>query len=498
MYLLAPAKINLHLRVGRRRDDGFHPLLSWMVTVGLFDSLTLEAVPPAEPLGRPGGFGAAPPASSIESTIESLIETGGGVELVICGDGDRPDLPRDGQNLVVRIATAFLNELRRERLSGRSSSDRQIERPAFREEGYPGPDPPTPARAAAAGGKGPTASAGAAQTTAPGTVREDPAGTEDGHTLGGMTADGPAGVGAGAVRGAERSGRSNRRDAEGVEEDARRAPAGAAPGEQPGAVPDGIPGVTRDALASGAARGATRFPPDAARPGAARPATAGAAARLRIELDKRVPIGAGLGGGSSDAAHTLVALDRMLATKWAAEQLSAFAARFGSDTPFFVAAALGRASCACRGRGEVVRPVARPARARRAVIFSPPFALSTRDVYARFDEMGLGFDSALAPAAEPDWDAWAALPARELLGRLVNDLEPAAYSISPDLLALRARLEDAVGRVVRMSGSGSSLFTLFDAGEESVTRAAARAGGELGLAAAAVDVTPGVGPVAVR
>jgi 4-diphosphocytidyl-2-C-methyl-D-erythritol kinase len=217
-----------------------------------------------------------------------------------------------------------------------------------------------------------------------------------------------------------------------------------------------------------------------------------AAVAVRVALDKRVPIGAGLGGGSSDAAHTLVALDRLLSAGWPAQRLAEFAGAFGSDTPFFVAAALGSPSCACRGRGEVIRPVARPA-ARRAVVFSPPFGLSTRDVYARFDEMGLGFDAALEEGAEPDWDAWAKLPVQELLARLVNDLEAAAFSVSGELSRLRAELQRRVGRVVRMSGSGSSLFTLFDAGEGRRAEEAAGTGREMGVAASVVDVTPAAG-----
>src|SRR5204863_9758601 len=100
MRLLAPAKINLHLRVGKRRDDGFHPLLTWMCTVGLFDTLTLEAAPErtATPsAGRAGGHDGAAQGSGIRFEC------------------DRADLPRDEGNLVVRIASAFRAELLAER-----------------------------------------------------------------------------------------------------------------------------------------------------------------------------------------------------------------------------------------------------------------------------------------------------------------------------------------------------------------------------------------------
>ena len=482
MDLLAPAKINLHLRVGRRRDDGFHPLLTWMCTVGLVDSLKLEAVSAA----AQGAAGAAPPAAwragrarPAEAThLEGFADGGAGVELVIRGDGDRPDLPRDGRNLVVRIATAFADEVRRERASRTDPRHRPVgsrAEPAFREEGADGPDAPAAAWAAEREPTGPTASAGAAPR-APGTAGEDPPAHRDGSAADGRAVAGSAGMGAGAVRGAERSGRSHRHE--------DRAPEMRGP---------------HVATHSDAHRDTRRDARDAdqeshAEPGEnsrARPDAESRAAWLRVALDKRVPIGAGLGGGSSDAAHTLVALDRMLAAGWSAGRLSEFSGRFGSDVPFFVHAALGSPSAACRGRGEVVRPVPAPA-ARRAVIFSPPFGLSTRDVYGRFDEMNLGFDEALAPDEEPDWARWAKLPARELLKRLVNDLEPAAFSLSPDLAALRAGLERELGRVVRMSGSGSSLFTLFDESDESAAREAVRVGQAAGAASVMVGVAPGV------
>jgi len=209
-----------------------------------------------------------------------------------------------------------------------------------------------------------------------------------------------------------------------------------------------------------------------------------------VALAKRIPVGAGLGGGSSDAARTLVGLNRLWNAGWAADQLSGFAARFGSDVPFFVVAAFQGPSAACEGRGEIVRPLPTPA-PKWAVLVLPPFGLSTRDVYARFDEMGLGHDDAVA--AGPDLRDWTGRGARELLPRLVNDLEPAAFSASPELAALRSGIERTAGRTVRMSGSGSSLFTLFDAGEADDAAAAARLIGERhAVTAVAVELAPHV------
>ncbi len=174
---------------------------------------------------------------------------------------------------------------------------------------------------------------------------------------------------------------------------------------------------------------------------------------VAVHLAKKVPAGGGLGGGSSDAAHALMAV----ADLWGATDpamLAAVAAGVGSDVPFF----LYGPSSVCRGRGEVVTPVAPPAVAKHAVLVLPNMAVSTPAVYRRFDEMGLGSDT----AGDLGEGAWTSLPAAELMRHLVNDLEPPAFALRPDLGELRSRLERTLGRVVRMSGSGSTLFTLFD------------------------------------
>lgn len=290
MRVLAPAKINLHLRVGPRRQDGFHPLLSWMTTVGLFDTLTFSRL-------------AAGP-QVLPVTLRC----------------DMPGLPCDERNLVVRIASALRNEW-----------------------------------------------------------------------------------------GAD-------------------------------------------------------LPP------------------VQIDLEKRIPVGAGLGGGSSDGAYALMALNRLWRTGRAADVLSAFAARFGSDLSFFVHGP----SSVCKGRGEIVAPVARPS-ARWAVLVLPRLSMPTPDVYRRFDQMNLGRDEDVEN--EPDWNRWTTLASEELLPRLVNDLEPPAFIIAPALGELRATVERILGRPVRMSGSGSSLFTLFDRQPEAHD-AANRIERDLRERAIAVEISP--------
>ena len=271
--LLAPAKLNLHLRVGPPRADGFHPLLSWMCTAGLFDKLTLEP-------------------KKADTSHAALID-------LTC---DWADLPCDQRNLVVRVTSSWAE-----------------------------------------------------------TCRQQNAGRE------------------------------------------------------------------------------------------IRP--------LRARLQKNIPMGAGLGGGSSDGAKALLGANELWRTGGSRQQLAEFAAQFGSDLPFFF---FGPNSV-CRSRGEVVEPIARPT-PRWAMLVLPEIQMPTPDVYRRFDAMSLGRLQDVQQ--EPQWNQWSKLGASELLRHLVNDLEAPAFAIAPQLGELREAIERELGRPVRMSGSGSSLFTLFDEEQE--------------------------------
>jgi 4-diphosphocytidyl-2-C-methyl-D-erythritol kinase len=175
---------------------------------------------------------------------------------------------------------------------------------------------------------------------------------------------------------------------------------------------------------------------------------------VAIHLEKQIPHGGGLGGGSSDAAFTLLALNQFWKLGKSMEQLAADAARLGSDIPFF----LFGPSSICTGRGEVVKPIAAPSRAKWALLILPELSMPTPAVYRQFDAMKLGSDV----ESQADWNQWAALSSQELLPKLVNDLEAPAFAIQPRLASLRASIEETLDQPVRMSGSGSSLFTLYD------------------------------------
>ncbi len=193
-------------------------------------------------------------------------------------------------------------------------------------------------------------------------------------------------------------------------------------------------------------------------------------------LQKRIPAGAGLGGGSSDAAAALVALNEFWRLELSPQKLHALAGELGSDVPFF----LHGASAICMGRGEIITPVSPPARARFAVVMLPPIHVSTPAVYRQFDCDTNAEERRCGKTSQPERpsgavaydlpdrtamqevEAWASMGATDLLPRLVNDLEPAAFEISPRVGVLREAAESLLGRPVRMSGSGSSLFTLYE------------------------------------
>jgi 4-diphosphocytidyl-2-C-methyl-D-erythritol kinase len=155
--------------------------------------------------------------------------------------------------------------------------------------------------------------------------------------------------------------------------------------------------------------------------------------RASVELVKRIPPGAGLGGGSSDAAAIL---------RWAGFDDLEAAARIGADVPFCVVGGRARVGSI----GERVEPL--PFEERTFTLLTPPFGCSTPAVYAAWDELG-------GPAADGP-----------------NDLEPAALRVEPRLAEWRDRLGDATGCTPVLAGSGSTWFVegAFPGDDRVVTR----------------------------
>jgi 4-diphosphocytidyl-2-C-methyl-D-erythritol kinase len=176
---------------------------------------------------------------------------------------------------------------------------------------------------------------------------------------------------------------------------------------------------------------------------------AGIAPNVRITIDKRLPVGAGLGGGSGNAAGTLAALARFWRLAVGDDELEALAAELGSDCAFFVrgGAAVGL------GRGEQLRRLPPPA-GLSLVILGPAEPVPTGPVYGALRGFRPEAGAATRRLAE-GLAAGCLPPASEWL---VNDLEEPATRVSAALAADRALLESAVPGRYRLSGSGGSWF----------------------------------------
>jgi len=177
---------------------------------------------------------------------------------------------------------------------------------------------------------------------------------------------------------------------------------------------------------------------------------AGVTTGLEVDLVKRIPSGAGLGGGSSDAAAVLRAAASVWQLDWTVERLAALGARIGSDVPWFFAGSAAIVS----GRGERVERVSGlPELA--AVIACPSGGLSTATVYAHcVPDASRRGDAAKLVAALGSGGLHAATPF------MVNSLELPARRLSPQIEGTLAALAEAGGFAPRLTGSGSACFAL--------------------------------------
>jgi 4-diphosphocytidyl-2-C-methyl-D-erythritol kinase len=167
---------------------------------------------------------------------------------------------------------------------------------------------------------------------------------------------------------------------------------------------------------------------------------------VRLTLTKRIPVAAGLGGGSADAAGTLVAAGRLFGVP--ESEVMAMGPEIGSDVPFCLVGGLAVVT----GRGELVSPLAASAGYALGLVV-PPVELATALVFAAWDRLDDAAESPVPPDVLP--------PSLRAHAPLVNDLYPAAVAVAPMLDEWRAELAARWGRPVLMSGSGPSLFGFF-------------------------------------
>jgi 4-diphosphocytidyl-2-C-methyl-D-erythritol kinase len=170
---------------------------------------------------------------------------------------------------------------------------------------------------------------------------------------------------------------------------------------------------------------------------------------IKIVLEKKIPHGAGLGGGSSDAASTLLGLNELFGTGLSDKDLLSLAAPLGSDVPFFVV----RSAAVCRGRGEIVEATSL-ARPLRVLLLKPDFGVPTSWAYRKWK------DSRELPAID--------YAPQEFSGvRFVNDLERPVFEkfVLLGHLKMWLRRQPEVGAAL-MSGSGSTVFAVLREGAD--------------------------------
>ncbi len=184
---------------------------------------------------------------------------------------------------------------------------------------------------------------------------------------------------------------------------------------------------------------------------------------IAVTIDKRIPVAAGLGGGSADAAAVLRAANRIAGSPLDADTLRVVGARVGAD----VSSQVDPRHAIVTGAGERVEPVDLPPLA--LVLVPQDEGLSTANVYREADRVG-------STRARLDPDALRELaraPLPQLAAALENDLEPAALSLRPELVRTLRALADAGAVAARITGSGPTAFGVF-ASHAEAERAAAR------------------------
>jgi 4-diphosphocytidyl-2-C-methyl-D-erythritol kinase len=172
-----------------------------------------------------------------------------------------------------------------------------------------------------------------------------------------------------------------------------------------------------------------------------------------VELIKRIPLEAGMGGGSSDAAAALLLANRIWRLGWDRERLATIAAELGSDVPFFIHGG----AAVCRGRGELVESLG-SVPPLYVVIVKPPFGLSTESVYQAHDHLARPENPSNRSHLPALLDAFRCGRLGDMGRLMANRLQSAAASLAPWVDRMRSAFErlDCLGH--QLSGSGSAYF----------------------------------------
>ena len=172
-----------------------------------------------------------------------------------------------------------------------------------------------------------------------------------------------------------------------------------------------------------------------------------------IEIDKRIPVAAGLAGGSTDCAAVLVGMNRLFDLHLSEEQLEELAGKMGSDIPYCIR----RGTVLCEGVGEIMTNVAEPCPECHVVLAKLPVSVSTVSVYK-----GLKWDEVQEhPDTQAMLDAMAEGDVAKMGKLLCNVLETVTIEMHPKIAEIKTRLMELGAEGALMSGSGPTVFALF-------------------------------------
>ena len=170
---------------------------------------------------------------------------------------------------------------------------------------------------------------------------------------------------------------------------------------------------------------------------------------VEMHLHKTIPMGAGLGGGSADGAFTLKLLNDKFQLGLIQEQLIAYALQLGSDCPFFII----NKPCYATGRGEILEEVALDLSAYQFVLVNPGIHVNTGWAFAQLQ---------LTDAQRPDLRTIVQQPITTWKKQLINDFEEPVCKFHTEIAAIKQRLYDEGALYASMTGSGSTVFGIFE------------------------------------
>lgn len=176
---------------------------------------------------------------------------------------------------------------------------------------------------------------------------------------------------------------------------------------------------------------------------------------VTIKFKKNIPFGAGLGGGSSDAAHMAIALNDIFELGLTPQQLAQEVRPLGADCPFFIY----NTPCYAEGIGDELSPIDLDLSGLRLIMIKPACGVSTKEAYSGIKPKGC---SDLCQVTQDRLKLFAVAE---------NDFEETVFAVHPELAAIKKRLLDAGALYAAMSGSGSTIFGLFECDAEGATHA---------------------------